>query len=86
MPFAVARGEKILSNTGQPVQLVRPLDFLAITEHAEMLGLATAIRTGDPRLLADDWGRKTYDRFQSGQDGTDGRLRRHHPDWHHGGP
>ncbi|MEM8580279.1 MAG: DUF3604 domain-containing protein, partial [Pseudomonadota bacterium] len=67
--FAVARGEEILSNTGQRVQLVRPLDFLAITEHAEMLGLATAIRTSDPRLLADDWGRKTYELFQSGQEG-----------------
>lgn len=67
--FRVARGEKIVSNTGQPVQLVRPLDFLAITEHAEMIGLATAMRSGDPRLLADEWGRRTYDLFNSGQDG-----------------
>lgn len=67
--FRVARGERILSNTGQPVQLIRPLDFLAITEHAEMLGLATAIRSADPRLLADDWGRRTYDNFHSGQEG-----------------
>ena len=47
-----ARGERILSNTGQPVQLIRPLDFLAITEHAEMIGLATTMRQSDPRLLA----------------------------------
>lgn len=67
--FRVARGERILSNTGQPVQLIRPLDFLAITEHAEMLGLATAIRTADPRLLADEWGRQTYEKFHSGQEG-----------------
>lgn len=67
--FRVARGEKIISNTGQPVQLIRPLDFLAITEHAEMLGLATAIRTADPRLLGDEWGRQTYELFQSGQEG-----------------
>lgn len=67
--FRVARGEKIVSNTGQPVQLIRPLDFLAITEHAEMIGLATAVRSSDPRLLADDWGRLTYDRFNSGQEG-----------------
>lgn len=67
--FRVARGERIISNTGQPVQLIRPLDFLAITEHAEMLGLATAIRTADPRLLADEWGRQTYELFQSGQEG-----------------
>jgi len=67
--FRVARGERIISNTGQPVQLIRPLDFLAITEHAEMLGLATAVRAADPRLLADDWGRLTYERFNAGQEG-----------------
>lgn len=67
--FRIARGEKVNSNTGQPVQLIRPLDFLAITEHAEMIGLATAIREGDPRLLADAWGRQTFEKFNSGQDG-----------------
>ncbi|WP_240482074.1 DUF3604 domain-containing protein [Ruegeria marisrubri] len=67
--FRIARGEKIISNTGQPVQLIRPLDFLAITEHAEMLGLATAMRTSDPRLLQDEWGRKTHALFNSGQEG-----------------
>ena len=67
--FRVARGERILSNTGQPVQLIRPLDFLAITEHAEMLGLATAMRSSDPRLLADEWGAKTHALFNSGQEG-----------------
>ncbi|MXU66033.1 DUF3604 domain-containing protein [Oceanomicrobium pacificus] len=67
--FRVARGEKIISNTGQPIQLIRPLDFLAITEHAEMLGLATAMRTSDPRLLSHDWGSRTYALFNSGQEG-----------------
>ena len=32
--FRFARGEKVISNTGQPVQLVRPLDFLVISDHA----------------------------------------------------
>jgi hypothetical protein len=67
--FRVARGEKIISNTGQPVQLIRPLDFLAITEHAELLGLATAMRSSDPRLLADEWGAQTHKLFNSGPEG-----------------
>ena len=67
--FRIARGERILSNTGQPVQLIRPLDFLAITEHAEMLGLATAMRSSDARLLADEWGAQTHALFNSGQEG-----------------
>ena len=32
--FRFARGEEVISNTGQRVQLIRPLDFLAITPHA----------------------------------------------------
>ena len=67
--FRVARGEEIISNTGQRVQLVRPLDFLAITEHAEFLGLATAMRTADPRLARDDWGGRILAQFNSGQEG-----------------
>ncbi|SLN35752.1 hypothetical protein PSA7680_01686 [Pseudoruegeria aquimaris] len=65
--FRVARGEKIRSNTGQPVQLIRSLDFLAVTEHAEMIGLATAIRRSDPRLLLDDWGGRIHALFNGSQ-------------------
>ena len=67
--FKVARGEKVISNTGQPVQLIRPLDFLVITDHAEMLGMASAIRESDPILLDDPWGKWAYERFNSGQKG-----------------
>jgi hypothetical protein len=67
--YKVARGEKVLSNTGQPVQLIRPLDFLVITDHAEMLGLASAIRESQPALLDDPWGKWAYERFNSGQEG-----------------
>jgi len=67
--FRVARGEKVISNTGQPVQLIRPLDFLVISDHAEMSGLAPSIRESDPLLLADPWGRWAHDRFNSGPEG-----------------
>jgi len=67
--YRMARGEKVTSNTGQPVQLIRPLDFLVITDHAEMLGLATAIRESSPVLLADPFGKRIYELFNSGQDG-----------------
>ena len=67
--FRVARGEKVISNTGQPVQLIRPLDFLAITDHAEMMGLAPAIHESNPILLADPWGRWVHERFNAGAEG-----------------
>ena len=67
--YRFARGEKVISNTGQPVQLVRPLDFLVITDHAEFIGLAPMIQTSDPLLLSDSWGKRIYDLFNSGQEG-----------------
>ena len=67
--FRMARGEKVISNTGQPVQLIRPLDFLAITDHAEMVGMAPAIRESNPLLLADSFGKWMHERFNAGQEG-----------------
>jgi len=67
--YRFARGEKVISNTGQPVQLIRPLDFLVITDHAEFIGLAPMIQTSDPALLADPWGKWVHERFNAGPEG-----------------
>lgn len=67
--YRFARGEKVVSNTGQPVQLIRPLDFLVITDHAEFIGLAPMIQRSDPKLLADPWGRWVHERFNAGPEG-----------------
>ena len=56
--FRFARGEKVISSTGLPVRLARPLDFLVVSDHAENLGLPTAVASRDPELLATDFGRK----------------------------
>ncbi len=66
--YRFARGEKVISNTGQPVQLIRPLDFLVITDHAEYIGLAPMLRESDPLLLADPWGKRIYELFNGSQD------------------
>ncbi len=67
--FRMARGESVISNTGQPVQLIRPLDFLVITDHAEMIGLASAIRESSPLLLSEPWGKWIHERFNAGPEG-----------------
>ncbi len=67
--FRFARGETVVSNTGQPVQLIRPLDFLVITDHAELIGLAPMIQESNPTLLADPWGKWVHERFNAGPEG-----------------
>jgi len=37
--FRFARGDEVMASSGQPARLKRPLDFLAVTDHAEFLGL-----------------------------------------------
>ena len=83
--FRFARGEKVISNTGQPVQLVRPLDFLAVTDHAEMMGLAPSIQTSDPLLLADPVGPAHLRPVQLRTEGRMAGLRRDHRDRHGAG-
>jgi len=67
--YRFARGEKVISNTGQPVQLIRPLDFLVITDHAEFIGLAPMVQESNPLLLADPWGAWVHERFNAGPEG-----------------
>ena len=38
--YRFARGEEVVSSTGQPIRLARPLDWLAITDHSDGMGLS----------------------------------------------
>ena len=68
--YRFARGETITSNTGQRVQLVRPLDFLVVTDHAEYIGLAPMIRDANPILLSDPYGKFLFENFTAGPEGA----------------
>jgi hypothetical protein len=64
--FRFARGEKVRASMGAYAQLVRPLDFLVVADHAENLGLAPMIAEANPELLATEWGREIHDIVKSG--------------------
>jgi hypothetical protein len=64
--YRFARGEEITSSTGQPVKLGRPLDWLAVTEHTDAMGLATDIQRGAPNIMADPKGKKWAEGFAQG--------------------
>jgi len=51
--YRFARGEEVVSSSGVPVKLSRPLDFLVISDHAEGLGVGLEFLKGNPTLLAD---------------------------------
>jgi hypothetical protein len=65
--YRFARGEQILSSSGQPVRLARPLDFLVVADHSDGMGFFPLLIGGDATVLADPQGRKWYDMVQSGQ-------------------
>ena len=64
--FRFARGEEITSTGGLRAKLSRPLDFLVISDHAEMYGLMPQLLSGDPEILATEIGRKWHDALKSG--------------------
>ena len=64
--YRFARGEEINTTHGLRAKLSRPLDFLVISDHAEMYGLMPQLLSGDPEILATEKGRKWYDELKSG--------------------
>ena len=74
--YRFARGEQVLSNTGQPVKLSRPLDFYMITDHSDAMGAIIDILKGTPNIMADPDGRKFHEDFQAGgQEAADAMFR-----------
>ena len=67
--YRFARGEEVTSSSGVRSQLIRPLDFLVVADHAEYFGLSTMLRSGAPALLADPVGKRWYDTFNASKDG-----------------
>ncbi len=64
--YRFAKGEEVLTTTGQRARLIRPVDFLVISDHAENLGLAPYIQEANPDLLATEYGKRWYDMVMAG--------------------
>jgi uncharacterized protein DUF3604 len=64
--FRFARGEELVSSTGLPVRLARPLDFLVVSDHSDNMGFFPKLFSGDPEYLADPVGKQWYDMVQAG--------------------
>jgi hypothetical protein len=65
--YRFARGEQVSSNSGQPVKLSRPLDFLVVADHSDGMGFFPLLISGAPEIMADPQGRKWNEMVHSGQ-------------------
>jgi len=66
--YRFARGEEVVSATGLPARLGRPLDWLVIADHSDAMGFSEDIRKGTPNLLAQPMSRGWYEGLQQGGD------------------
>jgi hypothetical protein len=48
-----ARGEEVVSATGVPAKLSRPLDWLVVADHSDSMGVMDEVVKGNPALLVD---------------------------------
>ncbi|HSN70115.1 MAG TPA: DUF3604 domain-containing protein [Steroidobacteraceae bacterium] len=64
--YRFARGEEVVSSTGIPVRLSRPLDWLVVADHSDNMGFFLDLLKGAPNILSDPQGKAWYDRIQTG--------------------
>ena len=64
--YRFARGEQVITSTGQPIKLSRPLDWLLVSDHAEAFGGMVALMKGNPALMADPTLRRWHDMVRAG--------------------
>lgn len=65
--YRFALGHEIRTSSGQPARLIRPLDFLVISDHAENLGLSPLIANSDPELLKTKYGKILHGLVKEGK-------------------
>ena len=66
--YRFARGEEVVSSSGQAVRLSRPLDWLVIADHSDGMGLVGDIREGKPELLSYEQARRWNQGMSEGGD------------------
>ena len=56
--YRFARGEEVVSSTGQPVKLSRPLDWLVIADHSDAMGLVNDLAAAAPGVTRYEQGER----------------------------
>lgn len=61
-----ARGEEVVSTSGQPIKLSRPLDWVAVTDHSDGMGTISGVREGNPEMMGDATLKRWHDMMTQG--------------------
>jgi hypothetical protein len=64
--YRFARGEQLTASTGVPVKLARPLDWLIVTDHTDLMGIANDIKSGTDNIVAEPKGKEYHEAFKKG--------------------
>ena len=65
--FRFGMGDEVVSSSGIPVRLSRPLDFVVVTDHSDNMGMFGDLLAGKPNILADPQGKSWYDMIKGGR-------------------
>lgn len=65
--YRFAKGEQLTSNTGQPVKLSRPLDWLVVADHSDGFGYFPLLASGAPSIMSDPQAKRWHDMLGSGK-------------------
>jgi len=64
--FRLAKGEQVVTSSGQSLRLEKPYDWLVISDHAEYFGLPQAFREKDPDIMQTKSGKKWAEALKKG--------------------
>ena len=66
--YRFARGEEVVSSTGERIKLIRPLDWLVVADHGIYFGLADLLAKGDSVIQKDPTTARWYKMRQGTQE------------------
>ena len=64
--YRFAKGNEVVSSTGQAVRLSRPLDFLVVADHSDNMGFFPKLQAGAPYVMASEKGRRWHAMIEQG--------------------
>lgn len=69
MAIRFARGDEVTSSSGQKAKLARPLDFVQVSDHSELIGTGVEMFRGNPLYMSDPTLRRWNEMINGPQEG-----------------